>query len=90
MKEGAAGTSALALPFDSHSHFDGYSLKDFSLWRRKCEFGSLPGFSPEQTGRNVHRHGMFFNFPLPISDFTQLNKLENKASEYGSTLQLKM
>jgi hypothetical protein len=26
------------------------------------------------------------NFPFPISDFTLLNKLENNASECGSTL----
>jgi hypothetical protein len=36
----------------------------------RCEFGSLPGFLPEETVQNVHRHGMFSNFPLPISDFT--------------------
>jgi hypothetical protein len=38
----------------------------------------------------VRRYDLLSNFLLCISDFIPLNKQENNASEYGSTLQEKL
>ncbi len=58
--------------------------------RRKCEVGSLPGFSPEQTGRNRHCYGLRSHFRLPTFRFSGIYELENKASKYGKSLHEKL